>query len=88
MQRLCQCFVEVSYFFWEGCFLDVLVVLERFAVLDCDFFVKKFIFVKSCQNGVVTLLNKITDWIQDFFETGLSEYERGSEEYMNLYDTI
>ena len=32
--------------------------------------------------------NKITDWIQDFFETGLSEYERGSEEYMKLYDTI
>lgn len=32
--------------------------------------------------------NKITDWIQDFFEPDLSEYERGSEEYMKLYDTI
>ena len=51
------------------------------------FFVKN-IFVKSCQNRVVTLLNKITDWIQDFFEPDLSEYERGSEEYMKLYDTI
>ena len=47
-----------------------------------------FIFVKSCQKYVVTLPNKITDWIQDFFETGLSEYERGSEKYMKLYDTI
>ena len=32
--------------------------------------------------------NKITDWIQEFFETDLSEYERGSEKYMKLYDTI
>ena len=42
-------------FFLGGCFLDVLVVLERFAVLYCDFFVKKFIFVKSCRKYVVTL---------------------------------
>ena len=55
---MCQCFVGVLYFF-GGVFLDVLVVLDRFAILDYDFFVKKFIFVKSCQNGVVTLLNKI-----------------------------
>jgi hypothetical protein len=59
MQRLCQCFVEVSCFFWGGCFLDVRVVLERFAVLYCDFFVKKFIFVKSCRKYVVSLPNKI-----------------------------
>jgi hypothetical protein len=30
----------------------------------------------------------IEDWIQDFFEPDLSEYKRGSEEYMKLYDTI
>lgn len=36
------------------CFLDVLVVLDRFAILDYDFFVKKIIFVKSCQNEVIT----------------------------------
>ena len=46
-----------SFIFFCGgdVFLEVLVVLERFAVLYCDFFVKKFIFVKSCQNGVVIL---------------------------------
>ena len=59
MQRLCQCFVGVLYFFGGDVFLDVLVVLDRFAILDCDFFVKKIIFVKSCQNGVVTLRREI-----------------------------
>ena len=54
---MCQCFVGVLYFFWVG--VDVLVVLDRFAVLDCDFFVKKIIFVKSCQKYVVSLPNKI-----------------------------
>ena len=73
---MCQCFVGVSCFFWGGVFLDVLVVLDRFAVLDCDFFCKKIIFVKSCQKYVVSLPNKIIDWIQDFFEPDLSEYER------------
>ena len=57
-------FVGVLYFFWGGVFLDVLVVLDRFAVLDCDFFCKKIIFVKSCQNGVVTLRCEIN--VEDY----------------------
>ena len=55
---MCQCFAGVSCFFLGGgrdVFLEVLVLLERFAVLDCDFFVKKIIFVKSCQKYIVTL---------------------------------
>ena len=56
-------FVEVLYFFW-GVFLDVLVVLDRFAVLDCDFFCKKIIFVKSCQKYIVSLWCEIN--VEDY----------------------
>ena len=45
MQRLCQCFVGVLYFFLGG--VDVLVVLDRFAILDYDFFVKKKLFLSK-----------------------------------------
>ena len=53
MQRLCQCFVGVLYFFGgRDVFLEVLVVLERFAVLGCDFFVKKLFLSKVVKMGL------------------------------------
>ena len=40
--------------------------------------------IKKCRFSDIL----IEDWIQEFFEIDLSEYKRGSEEYMKLYDTI
>jgi hypothetical protein len=49
----------LEFYIFFCVFLDVLVVLDRFAILDYDFFAKKIIFVKSCQKYVVSLPNKI-----------------------------
>ena len=50
----------------------------------CDNHVHTHPIVKKCRfSGRL-----IEDWIEEYYETDLSEYERGSEEYMKLYYTI
>ena len=47
---MCQCLLKFDVFFGVCVFLDVLVVLDRFAVLDYDFFCKKIFLSKVVKN--------------------------------------
>ena len=53
-------FVGVLYFFLGGCFLDVLVVLDRFAILYYDFFCKKNYFCQKLSKIGCNFAGKIT----------------------------